>query len=984
MWIVGIGIALASLAVLPTAARAQSAIAGVVKDSSNAVLPGVTVQATSSVLIEKERTVITDSGGQYRIVDLRPGVYAVTFSLPGFSSVRRDSVELPANFTLTLNADMRVGGLEETVTVSGSSPVVDVQNTGRNQVINREALDALPTGRSLHAIGQLVVGVTMSRPDVGGSAAMQQTYMSIHGMASTQNTIEVDGLASAESLSDGTNPQYWPQAFIQEMVYQTSGVGTDAAGGGVRANAIPRDGGNIYSGNFFLSGYPGKWVSSNVSPELRTRGLGASNKVDLSYDSEGAIGGPLKQDKLWFFTNVRYYGLHTFVAGTYVCDGCYGRATAPTTGAQGVDSQMVTPMYGRLTWQASPRNKFSGYYNWIVKLRDGDMTSGTDPVTARRDFNYHVAYVMATKWTSTVTNKLLIEAGFAPNLLTWTDDPVPHSKILERGSAAWLTTPQKTDLNLGTTWNAPARALNNPVRYYSKGSVSYVTGSHSFKTGAVYDFGHVRTTAEYNADLIQRYRSGVPDSVAVQNTPTDFNDIYRLWALFAQDTWTLKRLTLSPGIRWEYLNGGNAARNVAAGRFVGARSFPRVDNLPNWKTFAPRFGVAYDLFGTAKTALKFSINRYDTQRLTGFANQYNPLAGANLNAVLSWTDVNGDDLAQGNLGCAYLSPGCEINFAQLPANFGVRSLNTPDPDIKRPYTIETSAGVQHELFPRVSIAGTWLRTNLKNPLYTYNTLLAASDYTPVSVVSPLDGNVFTVYNLNRAKLGQVANFDTNDPGGKLTYDSFEFNLNARLPGGAMLFGGTATERSVQTKCDQPDNPNTLLFCDQTQYDIPWRTQFKLNGTYPLPWGGIQFAASLQSFAPALFPSSTGGQTFNLTAATGSANWQIAPTTRYAANCLGPCTPGALVIPNMTLATLVVPLTPANTQRLDRLNQLDLSASKAFVRGKKRIQVRFDVFNSLNNNPVLTVRSSNFGTPAYVQPATILDGRTFRAGIQMAF
>jgi hypothetical protein len=979
-----VALAVADLLLMPGPVRAQSVIAGMVKDTTGASIPGVTVEAASPALIEQVRTVVTDVDGQYRIVDLRPGDYTVTFSLAGFSTVRRAGIQLPANFTLTLNAELQVGALEETITVSGQSPMVDVQGTAKNQVINREALDSLPTGRSLHALAQLVVGVSLNRPDVGGSAAMQQTYMSVHGLASSQNTIEVDGLISAQSLTDGTNPQYWPQAFIQEMVYQTSGVGADATGGGVRANAIPRDGGNIYSGNVFLAGYPGKWVNNNVTQTLKDRGLGASNKVDLSYDSEAALGGPLKRDKLWFFTNVRYYGVNSFVAGTYVCEGCYGKATAPSTGPLGLDSQFVVPMYGRLTWQVSPRHKLAGYYDWVVKERDGDMASGTDPVTARRDWNYHVSYVGAVKWTSTMTDRLLVEVGFTPNLLTWTNDPVPHSKILDRGSSEWLNTPQKTDLNLGTTWNAPARALNNPVRYYSKGSISYVTGSHNIKTGAIYDFGHVRTTAELNADLIQRYRSGRPDSVALQNTPRDFTDIYRLLGLYVQDTWTIRRLTLNPGVRWEYLNGGNAAQRVPAGRFVGARAFPRVDNLPNWKTLSPRFGVAYDLFGNAKTAVKLSLNRYDMQRLTGFANQYNPLAGANISATLSWTDLDGNDLAQGDVGCIYLTPGCEINYAQLPADFGRRSLSTPDPAVKRPYTTETSVGVQHELLPRVSVSATWLRSSLKNAIYTYNTRWAFNDYTPVSVVSPLDGSIFTVYNLDRAKASQIANIDTNDPGGRVNYSSFEFNLNVRLPGAITLFGGSSTERTQQTKCDQPDNPNSLLFCDQRHHAIPWRTQFKLNGTYPLPWWGLQVAGSLQSLAPAFLPASAGGQTFNQVASSGAVNWQIAPTTRYAADCIGPCTPGALVIPNMTLATLVVPLTPANTQTLERLSQLDLSVSKSLKLGTFKTQFRFDVFNSLNSHPVLTVRSSNVGTPAYRQPASILDGRTFRAGMQMSF
>src|SRR5262245_10070579 len=186
--------AVVTIVLLPTAARAQSAIAGVVRDSSGAVLPGVNVEASSDALIEKTRSVVTNGQGQYTIVDLRPGVYSVTFTLPGFSTFKRGALEPPANFTATINADMKVGALEESVTVSGQSPVVDVQSAARTTVLSRETLDAIPTGRTIQSVGQLVVGVSLNVPDVGGSRAMQQTYMSVHGLSSSQVTTQVDGL----------------------------------------------------------------------------------------------------------------------------------------------------------------------------------------------------------------------------------------------------------------------------------------------------------------------------------------------------------------------------------------------------------------------------------------------------------------------------------------------------------------------------------------------------------------------------------------------------------------------------------------------------------------------------------------------------------------------------------------------------------------------------------------------------------------------
>src|SRR6266849_3115418 len=213
--------ALVLLIALPNTARGQSAIAGIVKDSSGAVLPGVTVEASSDVLIEKTRSVTTDGQGQYKIVDLRPGVYSITFTLPGFSSFKRDGIELPTAFTATINAEMKVGSLEETVTVSGASPIVDVQSTVHTQVLGLDSLDALTTGRTIQGLGQLVIGIALSIPDVGGSRAMQQTYMSTHGMDATNNTVLVDGLMVNGLQSDGAVQSYFNDAMNQEVSYQT-------------------------------------------------------------------------------------------------------------------------------------------------------------------------------------------------------------------------------------------------------------------------------------------------------------------------------------------------------------------------------------------------------------------------------------------------------------------------------------------------------------------------------------------------------------------------------------------------------------------------------------------------------------------------------------------------------------------------------------------------------------------------------------------
>src|SRR4051812_32610293 len=284
---------------LPSVAHAQSSFTGVVKDTSGAVLPGVTVEVASPVLIEKTRSVITDASGGYRLVDLRAGTYSISFALEGFSSQKREGVELPSNFVMTVNSELKVGSLEETLTVTGASPTVDVQTSTKSQVLNREALDSIPTGRTIQGMGQLITGVSLNIPDVGGSRAMQQTYMSTHGLGASQTTVQVDGLMVNGLDGDGAVQNYFNSSMSQEMVYATSGAGADVSGGGVRLNMIPRDGGNTLRGTVFL-GYQDKgFQSSNLTESLKSRGVKTPDGIDKLYNVEGSLGGPIMKDKIW-------------------------------------------------------------------------------------------------------------------------------------------------------------------------------------------------------------------------------------------------------------------------------------------------------------------------------------------------------------------------------------------------------------------------------------------------------------------------------------------------------------------------------------------------------------------------------------------------------------------------------------------------------------------------------------------------------------
>src|SRR4051812_30814496 len=480
--------ALACILWLPAAAQAQSAIAGQVKDTSGAVLPGVTVEASSSVLIEKTRSVITDGEGAYRIVDLRPGTYSVSFVLPGFQTFKREALDLPANFTATINADMKVGALEESVTVSGASPVVDVSTNSKSQVLNREVLDAVPSAKTIQSLGQLVVGVNLSSPDVGGSRAMQQTYFAVHGVGASGTMVTVDGLITNGIMGDGAVQAYHNEAMIQEAVYQTAGGSAETITGGLNMNLVPKDGGNRFSGGARYAKSPESWQGDNLTDNLKTLGVTGVDRIANFYEYNMEEGGPIAKDKLWFYGAFRHARYDKPIANTFITPAgvpypqAYAQCAANLGSCeQGVSDEKMDNPIARLTWQVSPRNKFAAYNDRAMRLRGHAMTALLDPRTASVVWHTPTFATGSAKWTSTVTPRLLVEGGVSFNRERY-DNLYQDGIEVARGTPAWYQNVRKNDTSLGYQWNAGSAQLGNyPDRYNLIASTSYVTGSHSIK-----------------------------------------------------------------------------------------------------------------------------------------------------------------------------------------------------------------------------------------------------------------------------------------------------------------------------------------------------------------------------------------------------------------------------------------------------------------------------------------------------------------------
>jgi hypothetical protein len=927
-----------------TPAEAQSVIAGIVRDTSGAVLPGVTVEAASPALIEKLRSAVSDGQGQYRIIDLRPGVYTVTFTLTGFAPVRREGIELSANFAASVNAELKVGGVEESITVSGASPIVDVQTTQRQDVLNRTVLDALPTGRNYQTIGSVLPGVNMGRFDVGGSTAMQQGTIMTNGSLGGDMAMLVDGMNVQSSLSSGSVPAvYHNDDAYQEYVFQVSGGTAESQSGGVVINMIPKEGSNLVKGSglglFTNGGFQGK----NVSDEQRQRGVTAPTRLDKNWDAAGSVGFPVIKDRLWWFSSFRNWGYNEFAPNALNPDG-----------SQAVDDNLIQAYTNRATLQINATNKLTAMYDKLPKYRGHrDIETGLADPKATVVQRTPLAYNAQAKWTSTMTSRLLMEGGFSENFYNYTLHYQPEVALPEDqppfGDVA------KIELSTNRISNAARRDFQDKFPYYTlTGAVSYVTGSHALKTGIQYGWGWIESWRNSNGHMVQRYRNGAPDSVQRWNHPVSVarSNLDRNVGIYLQDSWTIRRLTLNPGIRYEILQGSVPEQQSPAGRFVPARLFDAIPDLPNWKNWAPRFGAAYDVFGDGRTAVKGSVGRYMQQEATGFAARYNPMVEGS--DVVRWTDTNGDDIAQDNeLGAA--------NNATL----GVRRNLNPDPDMARPYQMLYNVGVQQQLTATFAVSANYYRREYHNITYTTNLAVPLSAYTAINIADPRGtGEVLAVYNLQREFLGLVDELDTTSENNRRAYNGFDLTLSGRGRG-MTLGGGVNIGRTVSVMCDVAD-PNALRFCDQREFDIPWSATVKLNGTYSLPYG-FRLSGVFQSadgFGPAA-PANTPPR--NPDSHDQSINYIVNRT----------------VVPALTQTEVRVLLDPPGSNYMQRVTQLDFAVAKTLRPGRNfALTPQVDIFNAFNANPVLT-QVNTFGT-SLGNPTTILSPRLIRFQVRVEF
>ncbi|MEP7307997.1 MAG: carboxypeptidase-like regulatory domain-containing protein [Acidobacteriota bacterium] len=1004
-----VGLSMATL-LIPAVVRAQ-AITGTVQDTSGAVLPGVSVEAASPELIEKVRTGVTDGAGLYRIEGLRPGTYTVTFTLSGFSTVKREGIQLTGSFIATVNADLKVGTLQETIVVTGETPIVDVQSAKRQTVVSKDLIDGLPTTGGYSSLLALVPGIVGGTRDVqtGPCACTFSSHGALlAGRANEEGRTLLDGLLI--SVPQGSSSNYPADTRnATELSFTVAGSLGETETGGPVLNIVPKTGGNRVSSSLFAGVGPQWLEGSNYTQTLKDAGLTAATPLTKNYDYSGALGGPIRQDRLWFFLSGRTQGNTQYVSNIYSNRNA-GNPNAwlydPDTSRQAFRDRTWENAGIRLTAQISPRNKLNIFWDETRTCRTCE-NSGNNASVGSPEANSRGEQPIQVKqaaWTSTISNKVLIEAGIGEYQAHWggfiqKQDPYTGNlvRMIEQCTAGCPANGNIPGLIYRSQSNdlfVSGQNLNFILNW--RFNVSYVTGAHSFKAGYASNLlGDLRSANKAPNNLDYRVNNGVPNQITmyINNFQND------LWmrgdGYFAQEQWTHKRLTLQGSVRLDHAISWAPEQTEGPVRFVPTPiSFPRTPIVDSYNDLTPRVAAAYDLFGNGKTAVKTTFGKYLEAAFTGrnYASA-NPTSRIIQNVARSWTDANSNfqpdcDLLNPNAQ-DFRTAGGDFCGAYANRNFGTTTFsNTIDPSILsgwgvRPSDWNLGVSVQHEVLPRTSLEVGYFWRWFRGFLVTDNLATGPADFDKFTVTAPLDPRlpngggyaVTDLYNVTPTLFGITNNYVTySDKYGDqyAKFNGLDINLNARPFQGLVIQGGFNGGRTVSDNCEiraklpeiSPLNP----YCHVESGYLP---HYKLFGSYMVPKVDVQVGVTFTS-KPGLQVSFAGTPT-----AGGhlSANYTVANSAIV--QSLGRSLAGGA-------ANATVNMIPPGSLYGDRINEVDLRLAKLLKFGRWRANLSADVYNLFNTAPILSYNEAFIPNGAWLLPTSVMTARFAKLNVQFDF
>jgi hypothetical protein len=941
---------------LPSASAAQGGgasstgtIQGRVADSSGAVLPGVTVSVTSPSMIGTQ-TQVSNENGLYRFPAVPPGTYELTFELAGFNTMKRSGIQISLGFTATVNADLAVATLQETVTVSGASPVIDTSATRVQQNFKLEQLNTIPNGRDMWALLAATPGVVMSRIDVGGNRAGTQTGYTAYGLNGQVRT-SVEGINTTEG-TDGAG-FYYDYGSFEEVFLGVAGQGAEAATPGVQSNFLGKSGGNRFSGDFYVDGYNNSFQGSNLS-DIYTRptsdgGYGfreGSNEVLRYYDVNFNVGGPIKKDKIWWHFSWRRQ---------------FNAVEQPLfTFDQSFDTWNQNPS-AKVTYQLNQKNKFIGYYQWNMKEQPNRLPIGgytyTDPSQTVRQVS--PSWVYKGEWNGTISDRLYVEAR-------WGDFGYYDPRYANSDEDYFWR-----DTTLLVLTGAHAESQTDRDRKQLTGAATYFMdtkyGSHTFKIGGeIYNETQWSGRAQNVGGNIEHIYSNNVSSQVVFGVPTatcvcgryasDDGQLLVVNKLdqqdfFINDTWSKGRVTMNLGLRWDRYNGWMPQQEQMAFTngpvSVPAQTFPETQ-FYTWNNLGPRLGLTYDLANDGKTVIKASYGLFWHNPGPGVSANANPNQN-NKSVTYTWNDANGDKHFQN--GEQVGAP----TAATLAGNV------TLDPNITEPYSHDATVYVERQVTESIGARVGFVYKTEDDLIFQYNPLRPISAYTlPYNVADPgadgrtgtADDQTLTLLAVPTAQASQfpITNVTQNTPRFS-RYKTFEASMNKRLSNRwSAQVGGSHTWATDFP--GTPVNPNGYPNTPNGTFDeATTRWDFKLSGTYEAGYG-----------------------------------FRVSPLVRHQAgqNFARQLTVGAgLATAAGGIFSGTVNVEPLDSNRHDNITVFDLRVDKSFDLGHGvRVRGLLDLFNITNSNAAET-RTITTGT-AYLRPTAVLAPRTLRIGARVSF
>jgi hypothetical protein len=980
---------LACLAIGAGSAVAQSTtgeIVGRVTDSSEAVLPGVSVTLTGSSLLQPQSTT-TSENGSFRFSQVPIGTYTVKFEMSGFTNVLRENIRIASGFTAQVNVSLNVSTVQETVTVSSEAPVIDTTKTGSTTTFSREVLDAIPTSRDPWVMMEQTPSIVMDRANVGGSQSGQQSGFVVRGANTTNNVWSLDGVNVTDMSATGATTMYYNFDAFEEMQYNIGGNDVTIATGGMGINLVTKSGSDKLRGSSRYLITDNALQDDNVTDELRVQGASAGNPIQRNQDMGVEIGGPIMRGRAWFWGSVARNDVKVGVNGFFKRqDGCPTGPTQAQFNAQArlLDTEALRgclqtdqtllknytfKLTGR-TWNGNRLEWFSDYADKFRNARDASafrppetVVVQTGPVWTHKLNNNQV---INDRWLAEV-QYAFVGGGFALDL--------PDQSLFGVQRYFDEVTTEFRRSHSQQLFDRPLYLIDGKTNYFLPG---FLGGDHAIKAGYSFRNAPVSSYTHVAGYVEARFRNGIADNARLyRDASTAYTQ--RTHSFYLQDEYQAGRVTARLGFRYDRYDDWAKESSVDANPVIPDRlpsvSFAGIDSGIVWNNFSPRLGVNFDVFGTGKTVAGVTLSRYYGQPGVGtFSATLNPVSQVWIQ--YPWSDLNGDQLVSANELTFVANPATDGNYN--PAAPGSpTTINTIDPGLKNEKTDEIVLGLQHELFPGIAVSANYIYRKYDDFRWTVNDGVSSENYRTVTGPAA-NVTCYSAENVTTAcpsltwyeptiPIGGRKRVLTNRPDYNRSYNGFELSLTKRYSkrwyANVSYAFNSAVDHYDSNRAFTSADPNT----DQTNIDkldnAQWATESGGSGVanvwvnakwvaratavYTLPWD-IQVSGFLNGHQGYILP--------------------YGYTTPARAN-------GATAV--------TVLLDTFGESRLPSFWQFDFKVERAIQINRMRLRPQATVYNLANTNTVLA-RQRNIGSASFNNVTQILGPRVVQVGMRVDF